>query len=197
MNEYFFLAERIKPGTAFAYTLGETPLSHELIPDVIQNDELPFGLTLKKVSSDKNGLQVSDDLSDLKHIWLDYQPNNLAWPLMSLNMKEVVNSLLTGNEGVIWIKAQIKGGDEHRDYFIPRFQQKLDVIDEQKTIFVPGTNHIIKPVFSRAKLVNYSLFFVPQKFWQITSGLYIDESLKIAMQKRKLTGVGFEKTSVI
>lgn len=196
MNEYYFLAERVKPSTAFAYTQGDTPLSHELISDVIGRIELPFELFLKKVTTGKNGLQVSDDLSEIKHLWQDYQPNNLAWPLMSERMKNIISDHLTGNEGLVWIKAIVNGNNESKEYFIPRFSYKLDVIDEQKTMFVSGTNHIIIPVFSYAKIANYSLFFVPQDYWEITSGLYVSDALKNAIQKAKLTGVDFEKTTV-
>lgn len=196
MNEYYFLAEKVKPSTAFAYTQGDTPLSHELIPDVIGKSELPFELFLKKVTTGKGGLQVSEDLSELKYLWLDYQPNNLAWPLMSEKMRTVISSHLTGKEGLVWIKALVKGGNEVKEYFIPSFLQKLDVLDKQKTMFVAGTDHIIRPVFSFAKIEKYSIFFAPQDYWEITSGLYISETLKNAIQKEKLTGVDFEKTTV-
>ncbi len=196
MNEYYFLAEKVKPSTAFAYRQGDTPLSHELIPDVIGRIELPFELFLKKVATGKGGLQVSDDLSEIKHLWQDYQPNNLAWPLMSEKMKKLISDHLTGKEGLVWINAIVNGSNERKEYFIPRFTYKLDVIDEQKTMFVSGTTYIIKPVFSYAKIANYSLFFAPQDYWEITSGLYVSDALKNAMQKAKLTGVDFEKTSV-
>jgi len=197
MNKYFFLSEKIKQGTAFAYTEGETPLSHELIPEMVGKIELPFELILKKVISGKNGLQVSTDISDLKYLWLDYQPNNLAWPLMSEKMRNVICQNLTGKEGIIWMKVNVKSIGESKMYFIPRFEKRLDVLDEQKTIFVPGSKHIIKPVFSLKKVLSYNFFNKPQDFWEITSGLYISEVLKNAMQKEKLTGVDFEIATVI
>lgn len=75
MNEYCFLTEKVKQSTAFAYTQGDTPLSHELIPDIIGKTELPFGLFLKKLTTGKDGLLVSEDLSGIKYLWIDYQPN--------------------------------------------------------------------------------------------------------------------------
>jgi hypothetical protein len=196
MQEYYFLAEKLKPNTAFAYTKGDTPLSHEMIGDVIRRIELPFELFLRKVTIGKGGLQVSEDLSEIKHMWLDYQPNNLAWPLMSEKMKDVIAANLTGKEGLFWVKAIVNGGKEAKAYFIPRFSYKLDVIDENKTIFIAGTAYIVRPVFSYAKVKNYSIFFAPQECWEITSSLYISDALKTAIQKEKLTGLDFEKTSV-
>lgn len=196
MKEYFFLAERVKPSTAFAYTQGETQLSHELIPTVIGKSELPFEFFLRKVTTGKGGLRVSTDLSELKCLWIDYQPNNLGWPLVSEKMRNVICAHLTGKEGLTWIKAIVNGGDEIREYFIPSFLQKLDVLDEAETMFVSGTSHIIKPVFSLSKVESYSMFFAPQDFWEITSGLYVSESLKDALQRAQITGIDFEKTSV-
>lgn len=198
MTEYYFLAENVKPGTAFAYTQEEMLLSHELMPSLIDRTELPFELFLKKVIIDKSGLHVNYDLSELKHLWVDYQPNNLAWPLMSEKLKDVIRNHLTGKEGLTWIKAIVNGGNETREYFIPRFLEKLDVLDVQKTMFVPDTSHIIKPVFSFSKIMNFSLFHKSQEyFWEITSGLYVSDVLKKAIQKERLTGLDFEKASVL
>ena len=94
MNKYYFLAEKIKQNTAFAYTEFETPASPELdiIPILRLSPELPFMLVLKKVTIGKSGLEISSDLSNLKYLWLDYQPNNLAWPLMSEKMKNIISN---------------------------------------------------------------------------------------------------------
>ncbi|WP_281228732.1 imm11 family protein [Flavobacterium aquiphilum] len=197
MKEYFFLADKVKRGTAFAYTEDETPLSHELVPELKTKLELPFDLILKKVVFGKAKLQVSNDLSDLKYLWLDYQPNNLAWPLMSEKMKNVVCDNMTGEEAIVWMKVNVKSEKEKRVYFIPRFEKKMDVLDEQKTIFAQGTKHIVKPVFSYEKIMNYNIFHKPQLFWEITSGIYVSEVIKKAIQKEKLTGVDFEEISVV
>lgn len=197
MSKYFFLTGKVKANTAFAYTAGDTPLSHEILPGVIKKSELPFDLFLKKISIASDGLHVSSDLSGIKNLWLDYQPNNLAWPLMSENMKDVVSRHLTGNEGLSWIKARVFFENMYKLYFIPKFQMKLDVLDENNTLFVPGTDHVIKPVFSLDKIRKYSIFFAPDEFWEITSNLYVSEALKIALQREKILGVDFERASVL
>ncbi|MDE0561933.1 hypothetical protein OU792_18190, partial [Algoriphagus sp. NF] len=92
---------------------------------------------------------------------------------------------------------KVHGVKETKEYFIPSFSQRLDVLDREKTLFVQGTTHIIKPVFSFEKVKKYSLFFLPQQYWEITSGLYVSDALKNAMQKMKLTGVDFENTTVL
>jgi hypothetical protein len=193
MNNYYFLAENIKPKTAIACKLGGTPLSHELIPSIIGKPVLEFELFLRSKPGENNDMMRNEDLSELKYTWLDYQPNNLAWPLMSERMKNLVVSHLTGMEEVVWIKVKINGLNEVRDYHIPCFINKLDVLDVEKTIFVKGTSHIIKPVFSLNKIVNFAMFHAPYLHWEITSALYVCESLMNVFKEQKLTGLAFER----
>jgi hypothetical protein len=182
-------------GIAFAYTDEPTPLAYELIPELQNKIEVPFDFTLKKVTKSKSGLLVSTDISELKYKWLDYQPNNLAWPLMSEKMKTLIEQNLTGEEGIVWMKVIIKADLERRLYFIPRFKQKLDVLDENKTKFVKNTNHIIFPFFSADKIKKFSIFHTPSDFCEITLDLFIDEKIKDQLMKEKITGVDLKKYS--
>jgi hypothetical protein len=199
MGKYYLLSWKDgKEPLASAFAPKGTRADHELIKQLNGVNELPFGLNLVKLTVGKNGLIESNDLSDLKEIWLDYQPNSLAWPLMSEKLKSVIENTLTGHEGVGWISAIVKTPNEQRTYYIPIFSKMLDVLDTQKTMFVQGTDHIIRPVFSLSKVDKYSIFHRPSShsLWKITSGLYVSEALKKAIQKEKLTGLDFEKTSV-
>ena len=87
-------------------------------------------------------------------------------------------------------------GGRSTDYFVPKFQMQLDVLDLGKTKFVPGTDHIIKPYFSLSKIRNYALFHKPTRFWRITGSVYVSDSIKKAMEAHNLTGVAFERTAV-
>lgn len=195
-DKYYLISAKHKSELASAYAPEGTKLTHELISD-INGDEMPFEFTLVKVSSGKNGLIESTDLSGLNDIWLDYQPNSLAWPLMSLRLQSIINDSLTGYENIKWVKAKINSQDEQREYYIPKFSNKLDVLDEAKTMYVPGTDQIIKPSFSLVKVKDLATFHKPSSFWQITTEMYVSEKLKKAIQKDKLIGLDFEKTSVV
>jgi len=198
MSNYFFLCGKNSPQVASAFAPEGTKLAHRLIPELDNANELPFDLELVKLSSGKKGLIKSDDLSSLKEIWLDYQPNSLAWPLFSEKLKTIITMNLTGKEGINWITAKVIGNSEQRIYYIPRFEKMLDVLDIQKTMYIQGTDHVIRPVFSISKISLYNIFHQPEafNFWKITSGLYVSEAIKKAIQKEKLIGVAFEKVSV-
>lgn len=199
MEKYYFLSwKHGKEPTASACAPKGTKLAQDLISELNGRNELPFELNLVKLEVGKSGLIESNDLTGLKEVWLDYQPNSLAWPLMSEKLKSVIEANLTGNEQIDWIACNIKNGNDEKPYFVLRFNKMFDVLDIQKTMFVQGTDHIIRPVFATSKISSYNIFTKPSShdLWKITSGLYVNEALKKAIQKAKLTGVDFEKISV-
>lgn len=199
MENYYFLSwkEEQKSSTS-AFAPKGTKLAHDLISELRDVHKLPFELHLVKLDTDEKGLIISNDLSDVKEVWLDYQPNSLAWPIMSSKMKNLIESNLKGNENVDWIECTIKNKEEERIYFILRFNTVLDVLDFQQTSFVQDTDHIIRPVFSSSKIGAYTIFPKPASynFWQITSGIFVSESLKKTMQKAKVTGIDFSKARI-
>lgn len=201
MNNYYLLSWRHTSELASAIVLKETRLDYELIAELEGKNFLPFDFELKRIKETKGGLIIDDDLKALKEVWMDYQPNSLAWPLMSKRLRSLIEANLTGNEQIDWITCIVKNRNEERHYFILRFNKMLDVLDMQKTIFVQGTDVIVKPVFSLSKVNNYNIFMAATTgygcLWKITPGLYVSETLKKAVQKQKLTGLDFEKISVL
>lgn len=195
-NCYLLSWKEGKDPLASAFAPEDTKPSYELISDLNGLNELPFELDLIKLDVDINGLIKSNDLSNLIEIWRDYQPNSLAWPLMSERMKSIVEDNLTGDEGIDWISALVNSSQEKRKYYIPRFNTELDVLNFEKTMFIDGTDHILKPVFDSSKLGSYTMFIKPSSF-QITPGIYIKETLRKIILKEKLTGISFEMTKVV
>lgn len=198
MSNYYLLSWKHTPELASAIYAIENQVAYELIPQLNGKNDLPSEFQLKRVKETKDGIITDENLSALNEVWLDYQPNSLAWPLMSERFKLVIEANLTGSEQIDWIESKVKNGSEEQTYFILRFNKKLDVLDMQKTMFVQGTDHIIRPVFASSKISSYSIFSMPSShdLWKITSGIYVSDALKKAIQKAKLTGLDFEKTTV-
>jgi hypothetical protein len=194
MQKYFLLSwNHGNEPIASAFSPKGTPISPDLVSGLEGKSRLPFDLTLIKLTVEKNGLSESNELSGIKNIWTDYQPSNLAWPIMSGAMKSVIESNLIGNENIDWISCTIRGLNEEREYFILRFNKPFDgVLDEEKT----KTNFY--PVFIGSKISAFNVFTQPRisDLWKITSGLYVSEVMKKALQKAKLTGISFEQIDV-
>jgi hypothetical protein len=200
MSKYFFLCGKDAPAAASAFAVNKPKIArHELIEQLEGKTTLPFEFELKKLTEKDDGLAISDDLDELKQIWVDYQSNSEAWPLMSERLKTVIENNLTGEEGIDWLTAIINGKGERREYYVLRFTKKLDVLDIEHTMFVPGTDAVIRPCFSLAKICRYSIFHdeLSYSLWKITPGIYVSEKLKKAIQKEKLTGIAFERTYVV
>ncbi len=199
MEKYYFLTwKEPKGAVASAFAPDEVKVAYRLIRDLEGIYELPFELKLVKLSVGKVGLIESNDLSELQEIWYDYQINSLAWPIVSERLKVTIEKYLTGKEGIDWITCYINSDVERRKYYILRFNKLLDVLDMKETMFGQDISHVINPCFSLQKIDKYTIFYVPSSgdLWKISPGLCINETLKKAMQKEKLTGIGFEKALV-
>lgn len=99
------------PGVSAFAPKGLAP-DHELVLELAKSSELPFDLTLVKLTPHRNGLDVSADISELTEIWPDYMPNNQAWPLFSANLRQIVDRRLIHDEGLYWISAKVTGAGE-------------------------------------------------------------------------------------
>jgi hypothetical protein len=182
MTKYFFMAWAAdNDETGIAWAPEGTPAPYEFISKLEGVDELPFDL------------EIRDGILE------DYPGNSLAWPLMSEKMKRVIERNLTGEEGVSWIKANVKAGGDLSSYYILRFRKKMDVLDMDRTTFVSGTDKIIEPCFSLAKIQRYSLFHKPASYdlWKITVSIYVNDKLRKEMIKEGLSGVAFSEAKVI
>jgi len=192
----FMLTGKNKFPVASAFATEDTKPGYKLILDLEGLQELPLELHLVKLTCAKDGLIEDEDLSGVDNLWEDYMLNQFAYNIFSARFKEVIEKELTGNEEINWITAKIHGNGECKTYYILRFTKKLDTINKEKSLF--DKYGLIRPCFSSAKVEKYSIFHWPSSdyFWKIPSGVFVSEKLKKAIQKAKLTGVGFEKTEM-
>lgn len=189
----FLISTEVSADAAFAYSTRKYLNGEDLIEEIGNKTALPFEMKLKRVILKNDDIETTDDLTGIKELWLDYLPNELAWPFMSKKMMEIVQEHLTGKEKVTWLTVEVKAKREKRVYYIPRFNQLLDVLDTGKTIYAEGTDHIVKPVFSVNKVKNLAIFKENQVEWQTNAGIFYSEPLKIALEKASLSGVLFEQ----
>lgn len=199
MKNYYCLRWNDGTEVASAFYEDGSQLDHEMIPQLEGKNQMPLDFKLARVKETRNGLIIDDNLTALKEIWLDYQPNSLAWPIMSEKLKNIIGTSLTGNEQIDWITCNLRNGDELRQYYIIRFNKKMDVYDMKKTVFLDETKeNVVKPVFSFSKIKYYNVFPRPSfyDFWKIPTSFYVNEDIKKRIQKEKLTGIKLEKVFV-
>jgi len=197
--KYYLLTwQSVIGASASSFAPEEVQSDQKLISSLTESESLPFDFTLVNLTPHRNGLEVTNELSGIPDIWPDYMPNNLAWPLVSPKMKKIIDGHLTHDEELYWLSANVNGGGETREYYVVRFDSLHDGLDTEKTTYVPGTDHVIRPWFASAKLNDLSIFPLPQGFdlWRITSSLYVRESLKQALETERVTGVAFEQARV-
>ena len=178
IKQCFFLTwakDTRKTGVAFAPD--DTLLAYELADILKDAENLPFELELRE--------------GELQ----DYLGNSLAWPLMSPKMKELIETHLTGFERISWLTARVKASGKFHAYYVPKFNDELDVLDHERTKFVKGTDHIMVPCFSSEKIKKFRMFPKPGLFWRITRSIYVDDFLRRQIGKAGVSGVAFEKAA--
>lgn len=174
-----------------AYALLD-PIPEELLT----GDVLPFDLALKKVTFTPKGSVDSDDLSSLQRPWADYQPNSLAWPLVSARLRAIIDRLACGRERHEWVSVTVRPGTEAgRPYYVLRFREQPDVLAKEASLFWPVADkpdRLVKPTFAQEKIAALSVFPYPSERWQIPSGLCVSQQVKEAAQREGLVGLSFE-----
>lgn len=198
MKYYFLSWKNSSKRGPVAYNSAKVGTSVDTMKKIVNDTVLYFDFDIKDVLETKTGLVVNNPMASHQYEWLDYMPNDLAWPLMSEKMKSIVESSLIEKDYISWISTNVILFEVQRKYYVLKFTKKLDVLDIENTIFVRGTDAIIRPAFSREKIAKYSIFGEPlsQDLWRITHGLYVSETLKKSLQKEKCTGLDFSNTIV-
>lgn len=109
-------------------------------------EDVPFSLELREVFIASK--LIVGEVSD---VFYDYQPNSLAWPIMSERMKSIIASHLTGSECVEWKSIIINGKGISKKYYIPMFTRKLDTLNISESVYVPVSGIVLKPCFDKEK----------------------------------------------
>lgn len=193
-KEYFrmYLKNKATVTKALTKDLG-TINNDEILSKYLNKDQLLFEFSLAKSFLKDDKLHLNKNLSSIKKIWYDYQYNDKGWPLFSEKLKLIIESHLTGQEGIEWLKAKVNSSKEQRIYFIPKFTKKIDLLDMSKTTFVPGTDFVRKPYFLKSKIQPYSLFCRITYTWPISYLLYISEEIKELIIEAGMTEILFKQ----
>jgi hypothetical protein len=177
----------------------ELPASYALM-DPVPAEVLPLDLLLKKVTFGKQGSMNSEDLSGLRHPWADFQPNALAWPVVSTRLRALIDQQASGREGLQWVRVTVRpSGGTGRPYYLLRFTHRPDVLNEATSVFYPVANGpalLVKPVFAQEKIAGLSVFGYPSEGWQIPSGLCVSGEAKKAAEREGLEGLHFEEIRI-
>ena len=185
--KYYWLSFDESVGHTVAYAPKGNTQPADLI-SIIEDQglkNLPFSFQLYSIGINAGGLQVGE-ISD-KH--LDSQPNNLALPLMSQRLKDVIVSSLNGNEPIRWVSAKVLGKTAVFPYYVPLFTEKMDVLDDEKSIFVGPWRTLLKPYYKQSKIDCYAFFNGDPNNWLLSRRLYVNESIKCKIQQLNLSGV--------
>lgn len=195
-KKYYSMQAKNLKKVSSANAIENDKLDYELIPELMSSDKMPFEFELKMLTHSKKGIVITDDTSSLEKKWFDYQYNDLAWPIFSEKLMKIIDDNLDKSDNLSWIKCTINSNEEKKTYFIPKFLKKPDLLDTNKTIYVPGTDHVIKPCYSLLKVQKYAVFPKPSAFWEIPTSIIVNKQIKEAIIRQGISEIEFEEVLI-
>ena len=128
----------------------------------------------------------------------DYIADDLGVPLFSEQVRNIIDELMTGEEGVEWYEVPIVQSRNQYRYFAPKFTRTLDVLNEDSSLYGVNKSILIKAVLSTEKIKEYSIvpivgsseaFFFPTR-------IAISDRVKKALKKARVSGISFSPINV-
>ena len=127
-----------------------------------------------------------------------YIADDLGVPLFSEQVRNIIDELMTGEEGVEWYEVPVVQSRNQYRYFAPKFTRTLDVLNEDSSLYGVNKSILIKAVLSTEKVKKYSIvpivgsseaFFFPTR-------IAISDTVKRALKKARVSGISFSPIKV-
>ena len=127
-----------------------------------------------------------------------YIADDLGVPLFSEQARNIIDELMTGEEGIEWYGVPIVQSRNQYRYFAPKFTRTLDVLNEDSSLYGVNKSILIKAVLSTEKIKEYSIvpivgsseaFFFPTR-------IAISDRVKKALEKARVSGISFSPIKV-
>ena len=127
-----------------------------------------------------------------------YIADDLGVPLFSEQARNIIDELMTGEEGIEWYEVPVVQSRNQYRYFAPKFTRALDVLNEDSSLYGVNKSILIKAVLSTEKIKEYSIvpivgsseaFFFPTR-------IAISDRVKKALEKARVSGISFSPIKV-
>ena len=128
----------------------------------------------------------------------DYIADDLGVPLFSEQVRNIIDELMTGEEGIEWYEVPVVQSRNQYRYFAPKFTRTLDILNEDSSLYGVNKSILIKAVLSTEKIKEYSIvpivgsseaFFFPTR-------IAISDTVKRALKKARVSGISFSPIKV-
>ena len=87
----------------------------------------------------------------------DYIADDLGIPLFSEQVRNIIDELMTGEEGIEWCEVPVVQSRNQYRYFAPKFTRTLDILNEDNSLYGVNKSILIKAVLSTEKIKKYSI----------------------------------------
>ena len=127
-----------------------------------------------------------------------YIADDLGVPLFSEQVRNIIDELMTGEEGIEWYEVPVVQSRNQYRYFAPKFTRTFDILNEDRSLYGVNKSILIKAVLSTEKIKEYSIvpivgsseaFFFPTR-------IAISDTVKRALKKARVSGISFSPIKV-
>ena len=127
-----------------------------------------------------------------------YIADDLGVPLFSEQARNIIDELMTSEEGIEWYEVPVVQSRNRYRYFAPKFTRTLDILNEDSSLYGVNKSILIKAVLSTEKIKEYSIvpivgsseaFFFPTR-------IAISDRVKKALEKARVSGISFSPIKV-
>ena len=128
----------------------------------------------------------------------DYIADDLGVPLFSEQVRNIIDELMTGEEGMEWYEVPVVHSRNQYSYFVPKFTRTLDILNEDSSLYGVNKSILIKAVLSTQKIQKYLIvpivgssepFFFPTR-------IAISDRVEKALKKARVSGISFSPIKV-
>jgi hypothetical protein len=122
-------------------------------------------------------------------IYGDYISSDAGLRLCSKQLRDILQTEASPDDKLQWLEVVLRKGSEEQTFYALHFSERHPILDTEHTEYVPKSNSVIKPAFSKKLCHNFNIFDYPRKY----SGteFFIRDHVKKAIEAAKCTGMEF------
>lgn len=124
----------------------------------------------------------------------DYQPNDVpGCRLMSERLRSVLENSRTEADSLQWLPATVTDPDGTPcSYWILHFPVEQETLNKERTLYVPGTDQIMRPCFDRELTKAHQVFSYPYAALAVV----VSSRVKEAITQAHCVGVDFSEALI-
>jgi hypothetical protein len=123
----------------------------------------------------------------------DYLATDRFRRVCSIKLRDILEKNKGPKDSLQWLPIIVRSNLYKREYYVLHFPHPSDVLDEKATMWVDGTDHVIKPALSKSKVVGHCVFSYPK---DESIPLFVSDEVSYEIEESECTGLELTKCRI-